>query len=63
VEDVVRVRFLDETVALLHTTGGILAHGETEVLPERRGIQTWVAKKAGASWLAAAYVNVRIVPR
>lgn len=58
--DVKNVRFLSDTVALMHTTGGILIPGEKEVPPERRGIQTWVATKAADGW-PAAYVNVRIV--
>jgi hypothetical protein len=34
--------------------------GETEVPPERRGIQVWVAIKHGEDWLATAYQNTRI---
>ena len=44
------VRFLKRDVAVLHTRGGILFPGETEVPPERLGIQVWVVtKQAGTS--------------
>ena len=54
------VRCVSEEVAVLHTLGGILMPGETEVPPERRGIQVWVATKHGEDWLATTYQNTRI---
>lgn len=48
------VRFLDDHVALLLTQGGILFAGESEVPPERRGIQTTVLVEQNGAWLAAA---------
>jgi uncharacterized protein (TIGR02246 family) len=57
---VIRVRCLNSTVGVVHTTGGILMPDETAVPPERRGIQTWVVTRHGARWLVSAYQNTRI---
>lgn len=54
------VRFLSDTVAVVVSRGGILFAGETDVPPERRGIQTSVLSKVNGTWLAAAYQNTRI---
>lgn len=61
--EVQHARFLADDVALVHTSGGILMPGETEVPLARRGIQTWVAVKRTNGWLIAAYHNTRVVPQ
>jgi uncharacterized protein (TIGR02246 family) len=58
-----RIRFLTDDVALMITHGGILFPSETEVPPERRGIQTTVLVKVDGAWLGAAYQNTRIHPQ
>jgi uncharacterized protein (TIGR02246 family) len=45
---------------IVRTRGGLLMPGETEIHPERLGIQTWVVVRKGGAWLAAAYQNTRI---
>jgi uncharacterized protein (TIGR02246 family) len=62
VADVINVRFLREDIAVVHTYGGIMFPGETEVQPDWVGIQTWVAVKEDGDWLAAAYQNSRVLP-
>jgi uncharacterized protein (TIGR02246 family) len=62
VADVVNVRFLRDDLAVVHTVGGIMFPGETEVQPDWAGIQTWVVVNEGGEWLAAAYQNSRISP-
>jgi uncharacterized protein (TIGR02246 family) len=57
------LRFLTDDVALMHTTGGLLFPGETAVPPDRRTIQTWVATKAGGTWLVASYQSSPIEPQ
>lgn len=59
---VVSVRFLKRDVAVMHTRGGILFPGETEVPPERRGVQVWVVTEHRGAWLVSAYQNTRITP-
>jgi uncharacterized protein (TIGR02246 family) len=62
VADVVNVRFLRDDVAVVHTIGGIMFPGETEVQPDWVGIQTWVVVKQDGAWLATAYHNSRVSP-
>lgn len=54
------VRCLSSTVGVVHTLGGILMPGETEVPPERQGVQVFVVTKHGGEWLVDVYQNTRI---
>ncbi|MGH3939169.1 MAG: SgcJ/EcaC family oxidoreductase [Pseudonocardiaceae bacterium] len=54
------VRCLSSTVGVVHTLGGILLPGETEVPPERQGIQVFIVTKHGGEWLVNVYQNTRI---
>lgn len=54
------VRCLSPTVGVVHTLGGILMPGETEVPPERQGVQVFVVTKHGGEWLVDVYQNTRI---
>jgi uncharacterized protein (TIGR02246 family) len=54
------LRCLSRDVAVVVTQGGLLFPGETVVPPERVGRQTWVVRKQGSQWRAAAYQNSRI---
>jgi uncharacterized protein (TIGR02246 family) len=62
VADVINVRFLRDDLAVVHTLGGIIFPGETEVQPDWVGIQTWVVVKEDGEWLATAYQNSRVSP-
>jgi uncharacterized protein (TIGR02246 family) len=62
VADVINVRFLREDLAVVHTLGGIMFPGETEIQPDWVGIQTWVVVKEGGEWRATAYQNSRVSP-
>lgn len=54
----VDVRFVNDTVALIRTHGGILAPGETEISPELAVRSTWtVAKAEDGEWYLAGYQN------
>jgi len=53
----VDVRFATEDIALLRTHGGILAEGETEIVPELAVRSTWVCVKQDGEWKLAAYQN------
>jgi len=54
------VRCLSPAVGVVHTLGGILMPGETEVPPERQGVQVFVVTKHGGEWLVNVYQNTRI---
>lgn len=54
------VRCLSPTVGVVHTLGGILLPGETEVPPERQGVQAFVVTEHGGEWLVNVYQNTRI---
>ncbi|MGH4015543.1 MAG: SgcJ/EcaC family oxidoreductase [Pseudonocardiaceae bacterium] len=54
------VRCLSPTAGVVHTLGGILLPGETEVPPERQGVQVFVVTKHGGEWLVDVYQNTRI---
>ncbi|MGH2615766.1 MAG: SgcJ/EcaC family oxidoreductase [Thermomicrobiales bacterium] len=62
VAEVVHVRFLRDDVAVVHTLGGIMFPGETEIQPDWVGIQTWVVVEENGEWRAAAYQNSRVLP-
>lgn len=61
VADVINVRFLRDDLAVVHTVGGIMFPGESEVQPEWAGIQTWVVVNENGQWRATAYQNSRIL--
>lgn len=54
------VRCLSPRVGVVHTLGGILLPGESQVPPERQGVQVFVVTKHGADWLVDVYQNTRI---
>jgi len=54
------VRCLSPGVGVVHTLGGIPLPGETEVPPERQGVQAFVVTKHGGEWLVDVYQNTRI---
>lgn len=56
-------RCVSRSVGVVHTLGGILMPGETEVPPERQGVQVFVVTKHGGEWLVDVYQNTRISPR
>lgn len=53
----INVSFLTADSAVLTTTGGILAPGETEVSDARAIRASWVLVKRGGEWYLAAYHN------
>lgn len=53
----VDLRFVNDTIALIRTHGGILAAGETEIDPELAVLSTWVVTKTDGQWQLAAYQN------
>jgi uncharacterized protein (TIGR02246 family) len=57
---VTSVRFLSKTIALMHSEGGILSPGETELAPGRRGIQSFVVIKTNGAWRVALFQNTRV---
>jgi len=54
------LRFLRPDVAMLHTEGGFLMPGETQLPPERLGIQSFIATKQAGAWHVALFQNTRI---
>jgi uncharacterized protein (TIGR02246 family) len=62
VAPVTSVRLLTTDVALVSSGGGFLLPGDTEVSPERRGIQFLVAVRDGGTWRAALFQRTRIPP-
>jgi uncharacterized protein (TIGR02246 family) len=54
----VDVRFVTDGVALIRTHGGVIAPGETEVVPELAVRSTWVCvKQDDGEWYLAGYQN------
>ena len=53
----VGLRFLTGDVALLTTSGGVLAAGEERVAPERAVRASWVVVRGDQGWLLAGYQN------
>ena len=54
------VRFLTPDVAVMHTVGGTIMAGQTDIEPERNSVQTLVAKKGDkGGWRLAAFQNTR----
>lgn len=44
------VRFITRDFAIVHSYGGFLRAGETELSIDRRGMQTLVARKRNGQW-------------
>jgi uncharacterized protein (TIGR02246 family) len=59
---VTSVRLIGPDAALLSSSGGFLMPGDTEVTPERRGLQSLVAVRDGGAWRAALFQRTRIPP-
>jgi uncharacterized protein (TIGR02246 family) len=59
---VTSVRLVARDVALVSSGGGFLMPGDTEVTPERRGIQFLVAVRDGGAWRATLFQRTRILP-
>jgi uncharacterized protein (TIGR02246 family) len=53
----VDIKLLGEGTAVVVTTGGVLAPGETEVAPERGVRAIWVLAEQDGTWQLAAYQN------
>ena len=54
------VRFLTPDVAVMHTVGGTIMAGQTDIEPERNSVQTLVAEKGDkGGWRLAAFQNTR----
>jgi uncharacterized protein (TIGR02246 family) len=52
-------RFLTSDVAVVHTVGGTVMAGQTDLEPERNSVQTLVAVKRNGKWGLAAFQNTR----
>lgn len=53
------VRFLTGEVAVMHTVGGTVMAGQTDLEPERNSIQTMVVTRQDSEWRIAAFQNSR----
>lgn len=53
------VRFLTSDVAIMHTVGGTVMAGQSDLEPERNSVQTLVAVKRNGKWSLAAFQNTR----
>jgi uncharacterized protein (TIGR02246 family) len=53
------IRFLSPTIALMHTVGGTVMAGQTDLEPERNSVQTMVAVQENGEWRLAAFHNCR----
>lgn len=53
------VRFLTSDVAIMHTVGGTVLAGQTDLEPERNSVQTLVTIKRNGKWNIAAFQNTR----
>ncbi len=53
------VRFLTSDVAVMHTVGGTVLAGQTDLEPERNSVQTLVTIKRNGKWNIAAFQNTR----
>jgi uncharacterized protein (TIGR02246 family) len=56
------VRFVTPDVAVLLSEGGFMIPGETDVAPERFGLQSVIAVREGGSWSAVLVQRTRIPP-
>jgi uncharacterized protein (TIGR02246 family) len=48
-------------VAVMHTVGGTVMAGQTDLDPERNSVQTLVAIKRNGKWSLAAFQNTRAI--
>jgi uncharacterized protein (TIGR02246 family) len=55
------VRFVASDVAVMHTVGGTVMAGQTDLDPERNSVQTLVAIKRNGKWSLAAFQNTRAI--
>jgi uncharacterized protein (TIGR02246 family) len=54
------VRFVTPDVAIIHTIGGTIMAGQTDIEPERNSVQTLVATKdSKGEWYLTAFQNTR----
>jgi uncharacterized protein (TIGR02246 family) len=53
------LRFATPDVAVMHTVGGTVMAGQTDLDPERNSTQTLVAVKRNGKWILAAFQNTR----
>lgn len=53
------VRFLTSDVVVMHTVGGTVMAGQSDLEPERNSVQTLVAVKRNGKWSLAAFQNTR----
>lgn len=53
------VRFLTPDVAVMHTVGGTVMAGQSDLEPERNSVQTLIAVKRNGKWSLAAFQNTR----
>lgn len=60
--DVVRVRFLSPTVAVMLARGQTTLRGKRVPAPERDSLQTLVAVKGEQGWRLEAFQNTRVRP-
>jgi uncharacterized protein (TIGR02246 family) len=58
-----RIRFIDDSAAVMITEGGVAFPAETSVPSERLSIQTFVVTRRDGNWLFAAFQNTRITPQ
>jgi uncharacterized protein (TIGR02246 family) len=54
------VRFLSADVALMHTVGGTVMPGQSDIEQERNSVQTIVATKRDGRWRISAFQNTRV---
>jgi uncharacterized protein (TIGR02246 family) len=59
---VIQVRFLSDSVALMHARGGTIMRGQKKASPARDSIQTLVAVRNGEHWAIRAFQNTRVRP-
>jgi uncharacterized protein (TIGR02246 family) len=62
VGEVMSVRLLSSSVALMHARGATIMRGASQAAPERDSIQTLVAVKENATWMLTAFQNTRVRP-
>lgn len=56
------MRFVTPELAILHSVGGFLRPGETELSAERRGVQSIVAVKDGGVCPMTSFQVTRVSP-
>lgn len=53
------VRFLSPSIGIMHSVGGTVMAGQSDIDPERNSIQTSVVTKSNDKWSIAAFQNTR----